>query len=690
MIKLRMLLLLNKTFYILLILVSLISIIRLTYPYKSKFNKDETSIKGVITDIYQDGPYLKLTINSKEKIIGTYYFRNEFQKKNTKINLGDTISLKGNLEAPSNNTVFNTLNYKKYLKKNKMFYTFSIESFQVEKKNKNIYYLIKNKLINHISKYKTEGYLKAFIIGDTSSIDKNTYKSFQEIGISHLFAISGMHISFLSGLVLTILKKLKVEETKRYVITTIFLFLYLLLAYSPSVLRSFLFFFLCFINKNYYFHIKITNIFILTLSISLLINPFFIYNIGFIFSYSISFILIYLSEWLQKGNKLIQSIKVSLSSFIISIPTCIYFFYQINILTPIFNLFFVPFISLCIFPLSFIVLIFPKLDSLYLVLLKLFENIVFMCNKISVSKIIFSKPSIYLLLGYLIILVIIFSKKKNKYLILLLLLCIFNKSIPNIKKETYVITMDVGQGDSSLIHINNKNILIDSGGKISNSSYKRTNSSTISDQTITMLKSIGISKLNTIIITHGDYDHMGEAINLVNNFKVDKVIFNCGPYNYLEKELIKVLNEKKIKYYSCINELNIDNNKLYFLQTKEYDNENDNSNVIYTELNNYKFLFMGDAGVDKEKDILDEYDLSDIDVLKVGHHGSKTSSSKEFIDEIKPKYSIVSVGKNNRYGHPNKEVLKNLDNSKIYRTDQDGSIMFKIKNNKLKTDICSP
>ena len=87
---------------------------------------------------------------------------------------------------------------------------------------------------------------------------------------------------------------------------------------------------------------------------------------------------------------------------------------------------------------------------------------------------------------------------------------------------------------------------------------------------------------------------MGEAINLVNNFKVDKVIFNCGTFNDLEKELIKVLDKKKIKYYSCIKELKIDKNKLYFLQTKEYDNENDNSNVIYTNLNGYKFMFMGD------------------------------------------------------------------------------------------------
>ena len=183
---------------------------------------------------------------------------------------------------------------------------------------------------------------------------------------------------------------------------------------------------------------------------------------------------------------------------------------------------------------------------------------------------------------------------------------------------------------------------------------------------------------------------MGETINLVENLKVEKVIFNCGEYNYLEKELIKALNKKKIKYYSCIKELNIDNNRLYFLQTKEYDNENNNSNVIYTELNGYKFMFMGDASITTEKEILNKYNLQDIDVLKVGHHGSKTSSSREFINEVNPNYSIISVGKNNRYGHPNKEVLDNLKDTKIYRTDKDGSIMFKIKNNKLKIETCSP
>ena len=196
--------------------------------------------------------------------------------------------------------------------------------------------------------------------------------------------------------------------------------------------------------------------------------------------------------------------------------------------------------------------------------------------------------------------------------------------------------------------------------------------------------------MHKLISPHGDYDHMGDTLNVIENIKVKKVIFNCGEYNDLEQDLIKVLDKKHIKYYSCIKELNIDKNKLYFLQTKKYDNENDNSNVIYTELDGFKFMFMGDASTNTEKEILDKYNLLEIDVLKVGHHGSKTSSGKEFINEINPKYSIISVGKNNRYGHPNKEVLNNLEKSKIYRTDMDGSIMFKIKNYDLKIETCVP
>ena len=183
---------------------------------------------------------------------------------------------------------------------------------------------------------------------------------------------------------------------------------------------------------------------------------------------------------------------------------------------------------------------------------------------------------------------------------------------------------------------------------------------------------------------------MGEAINLVENFKVENVIFNVGEYNELENELITVLNKKKINYYKGLKELNINKHKLQFLNTGVYDNENDNSNVIYFNYNDYKFLLMGDAGIEREKDILEKYNLNDIDFFKVDHHGSKTSSSEGFINEMNPKYSIISVEKNNRYGHPKDSVLNILSNTKVYRTDLDGSIEIKLNKNGYKISTCSP
>ena len=180
---------------------------------------------------------------------------------------------------------------------------------------------------------------------------------------------------------------------------------------------------------------------------------------------------------------------------------------------------------------------------------------------------------------------------------------------------------------------------------------------------------------------HGDNDHIGESIDIVNNFRIGKVILNCGPFNNLEKKLIKVLDKNNIEYTSCINNIDLGNSKMYFLNTRIYNNENDNSQVSYIKINDYKFMLMGDASSITEYNILNKYNIGQIDFLKVGHHGSDTSSSKNFINRIKPKYSLISVGKNNKCGHPKQLVLNTLKNTKIYRTDLDGSIEIRLNNN---------
>ncbi|MBR6690714.1 MAG: MBL fold metallo-hydrolase, partial [Bacilli bacterium] len=342
-------------------------------------------------------------------------------------------------------------------------------------------------------------------------------------------------------------------------------------------------------------------------------------------------------------------------------------------------------VSIIIFPFSLIVLLIPKLDFIYEIIINILENLSLLISNFKI-EIIFSKVNIFIIiLYYLIITLILYKiyKRRYRYIFLVIIIIFIHTNINYIKNNPYITFIDVGQGDSLIIHLpfNKGDILIDTGGKYNYDTSK---------DIINYLKSEGIKNIDFLLLSHGDFDHIGSSISLINNFKVGKVIFNCGEFNDLEKELIKVLNKQKIPYYSCIKELNIDNNKLYFLNNKDYTNENDNSNVVYTKLNNYKFLFMGDAGVQVEEDLIEKYNLKDIDVLKVGHHGSNTSSGKEFINNINPSYSIISVGKNNRYWHPNKEVLNVLEDTKIYRTDQDGSIMFKIKKNKLKIETCLP
>ena len=627
--------------------------------YKTNYKLGNNHINGTIIDINKKDGYTDLIVKAKDKIKVTYLGTDSLA-------IGDIISFDCLLELPSNNTIFNLFNYKKYLLSNRIYYVTTIKNLKIEKHNNFIIYKVKNYIYSRVDNLKSSSYLKAFILGDKTTLNTDIKEIYSLNGTSHLLAISGMHISLLA-LILSKVFKFKGNN----ILISLFLIFYLfLINFTPSAIRAVS----SFIFSKY---IDSKKLIFIILIIMLLYNPFYINNTGFIFSFVISIYLIYFKDKIN-GNYIVKTLKISLISFLVSIPILINTYNSINLISPFINVLVVPFVSMIIFPLSIITLLIPFFDNILYVFIIILENVSIFLNKFSINISLCSINIILIFLYYVIITLTIY-KPKMSILLLFMILIHTNRFFLN---DSFITMLDVKQGDSIFLKLENKSILIDTGGYY--------NSNIIDNRTIPYLKSIGISKLNYLILTHGDYDHMGEAINLINNFKVDKVIFNCGSYNDLEKELIKVLDKKKIKYYSCIKELNIDKNKLHFLQTKEYDNENDNSNVIYTELNGYKFMFMGDASSTTEKEILNKYNLPDIDVLKVGHHGSKTSSSKELINEIKPNYSIISVGKNNRYGHPNKEVLDNLEDSKIYRTDQDGSIIFKIKNNKLKIETCSP
>ena len=586
---------------------------------------------------------------------------------------------------PSNNTIPNQFNYRKYLYYNRIYYTLTAKEISKVANNTNIIYYIKDKIAKRISKitYANE-YLKIFILGDTSELSEEISKSYQQNGVSHLFSISGMHISLFATIILYFLKRISYNNYYNYSIVILFLIFYsLLVGSSPSVIRSLIMYILFSLNKLFNLKIKSLDIMCLILIIMLLINPYYIYNISFQYSYLISFSLVLFSYKLKSiKNKLTKSLYISLISFLVSFPICIYNFYQANFFSIILNIILIPFVSIIVFPLSLVCFVIPKLSIFLNIVISIMQSLSLIIYKYKIGIIIFSKPSIYIIILYYLFIYLFLYNKRNIYILIIL---IIHKFYPYINSNLEVTYLDVGQGDSTFIKFphNQSNILIDTGGLVNSDYYV-----TIS-KTIPYLKSKGITKIDCLILTHGDYDHMGETINLINNFKVSNVIFNCGNYNSLEKELILALNNKKINYVSCIKKLKINKTSFQFLNTREYNNENDDSNVIYFEYY-YKFLFMGDAGTKKENDIIEKYNLNNIDFIKIGHHGSNTSSSKEFINEINPKYSLISVGKNNKYGHPNQSVLDTLKNSKIYRTDEDGSIEIKVNKNKYRIKAYYP
>ena len=667
MIRLKTLLQYNYFYIILVILVLCLTFIRNSFYNESKFNGSETSFVGIVDEIKKSDDYYKITIKSKEKIIGSYY-----SKEPLNISLGDKITFKGTLSKPKNNTIPNTFNYRKYLYNHHVYYLVKIDNIKVISKTRSVKYKVKNYIVKRSEKFKHSDYFKAFLIGDKSEMDD--YSIFQKNGVSHLFAISGMHLSLLSGIVLFVFKKSRFKE----ILACIFLILFSMITnYSASIYRSLLLFIYIVLNKKLDLRISTVNVLLLVVCTLLIFNPLIIYDMGFLYSVSVSLGLILFNKYMKK-NYFVNMFLTSFIAFLFSLPITLYYNYEINLMQIINNVIIVPLVSIIIYPLTILTFIFSFLEPILNVLISILK---FISTHLIMINIIVPKVSLIFYFTYYVFLFMFLKTNRKIFILLIIIYTLCIKAKPLIDFNTYVYFLDVGQGDSLLIYSKHKVILIDTGG---NDNVK------VSDNTIKFLKSTGKSKINYLVLTHGDYDHMGEAISLVENFRVEKVIFNCGSYNELEKNLIKVLDKKKIKYYSCIKELNIDKNKLYFLQTKEYDNENDFSNVIYTKLDGYKFMFMGDASSTTEEEILEKYNLQDIDVLKVGHHGSKTSSSKKFIDEIEPKYSIISVGKNNRYGHPNNEVLNNIKDSKIYRTDLDGSIMFKIKNDKFKIETCSP
>ncbi len=675
MLRLRKILLCDFVFYFLFILIAIITLFRIFHVNTSKYSDDTKIITGRVREIRKNDTGLNVIIYGKEKVL--CYFDDDYL---INFNLNDLIVVHGQVEDIKKSGILNTFDYKRYLYNQKIYFIFKVSKVKVIKKNSNIFYELKKKIITKIDKSINRAYFKAFILGDTKDIKDEIVLSYRNNGISHLFAISGMHITLISTMLLKIFKRCRMSEKKRYMGVILFLIFYLFLTgVKASILRAILFFILLSINKYYYFYIKTINIFILTLGISLLYNPLYLFDVGFQFSYVISFFLLTFQDILKKTCYINNLLLVSVISFLAGLPIVVNNFYQINILGIILNLIFVPLISFIIFPLSLVTFCFPFFDKLLFFMTSFLEKMSYFFSKITFLTFIIGKLSIFLIFIYYVILIFslfLFRKKKLWGFFLLIVLCFYFYF--RVIDGQKLIMLDVDQGDCLLLISDKKIALVDTGGikdRFGN------NKSSITDNVITFLKSLGIKKIDYLFLTHGDYDHMGNSYQLVSKFDVKKVYFNNGNYNENEKKLIDILERRKISYDKFYKGevLKLGNIELMQLNTY-FSDENDNSMILYGKYCNLYFLLMADASKRVENYILSAYNLKKVDILKVGHHGSDTSSGREFLKVIKPKYALISVGLNNKFKHPSKAVIDRLNeiDSIILETRYDGTVILNL------------
>lgn len=642
----------------------------------SIYTNDMTSIEGIITDINYEDNKISFVVKNKENILVNDY------KLISDVRLGDYVYIEGIMKEPQSNTNFNLFNYKNYLLSKGIYHTFTLNTINVISNN-NIFYKIKNIILDRLDSIDNS-YLYTFILAD-NRIDDTIYDSYQINGISHLFAISGMQITLLSLVMLFILNKFIRRRKISYIIISLLLILYMFLTgFTASVVRSCLIFIFITIFKIFNIKIKTIYILYLVLVILLLYNPYYIYDIGFIYSFTISFALIILSKNINNyENYFIKLFMTSLIAFIVSIPITINNNFSINLLSPLLNLIFVPYVTFIITPVSIMTLVIPDINNIFIFLTKILEYLSTFFLKYQIELIYCHIPFYGIIIYYLIIGLMFYKPSKITISIFVFLLCI-HYNIKSFNKNPILTMIDVGQGDSFLIEMpyGKANILIDTGGN--------TNYDLAKNILIPFIKSKGIKHIDYLILSHGDYDHMGASTSLINKFKVNKVIMNSGNNNDIELELINLLKDKNITYEQISKKvLSINDNNFYFLNILNSEEENNDSLILYTKLNNYGILFMGDATVEEEKMLLDTYNLDNVDIIKVGHHGSKYSTDDEFISKINPSYALISVSKSNYYGHPSDRVISLLDkcDTAKYQTSIDGSTMI-VFSDKLSIYTC--
>jgi len=635
--------------------------------YSSIYNLDTTNIVGTIKDYDIKSNYIKIEIQAKE-LIECYLYDN-IDKYKDSLNIGYKVSLEGNINEVINNTIPNTFNYKEYLYNKKIYYTFTIDSITIISKDISFIDRIKNFIYKRCLNIDNTGYLTMFILGK-KNIDKDTYNNLKTMNITHIFSISGFYLSLISLSISKILNKKKHSNIFKIIIYIMYL---LLTCFNISLIKSFLLFIGIDLKKKYNLKIENKDILIYNGLLLLIINPFYLYDIGYLYSYLCTYGILSINYHSKSYIK--RSIYTSLICLIYSLPLSISINYSYNILSILFNIIYIPFITYIFYPLCILSFLFKISYPILSILITILNSSVSMLSNINLI-IVLPKMSTYMIIIYYILVFMFTYNRKYIYIIMICLLIIINKLSYYLDSKAYLYFLDVGQADSSLIiSPYRKDItLIDIGGSISGINEA------ISKNMVTFLYSINIKEIDNLIISHGDCDHLCNGIYLMDYINIRNVTLNKGSINDYEK-----------KYLSKVGNYNYKNMSLINLYNEVTDDENENSIFTYFKLYNTSFLYSGDATKEKEEEIISKYKLN-VDILKVGHHGSKTSSSKTYLEKLKPKIALISSGRHNMYNHPSTITLNTLDTLgiKYYNTQDSGTIKFIINRNGYSIENFSP
>lgn len=688
------------------------------FHYYDKNNKSDLDPKtekifGEIVSLPKvDGDSLSFFFQKEngERFLVSYRLRSEQEvKKATDLTIHHDCIVKGIFEKPQGRTNPHAFDYRKYLYEQKVHWILKSTDVSCQSK-KTPTFIKKVRIFRQQQIYSLEkridgeskAVLQALVFGYQNGFAPDLHQAYRELGVIHLLVISGSHVSIFTASLFFLLIRLGVTRERAFESLMILLPLYAFLTgESPSVIRACVMAFLICFSLRYQMFLKPIDAISIAALIMLLWNPYLLFHVGFQLTFMISLCLILSATYvLSLRTYKAQLLITSLISELASIPILIYHFYEISYISIFVNLFYIPLMTLIIFPLAYLVYFIPFLFFLS----PLLEIILVICHRFflwmtqqNALTIVFGKPSlfwVFLMYSAIFFFFVVMEKKGEvktwiRPFLLCFLLLLFQAVYPYFLPIGRVTMIDVGQGESILIELPYRKgvYLIDTGGVVSFGKEKWQEKKQPFDPgkdiVVPLLKAKGIATVDWLILSHGDSDHIGGTKAIFDELHVKEVWFPFGPLiSSTEKEIIELIKQKEISLYRAKKgDIKKDNYSEWHVLNpveKEGLKDNDRSIVLWTELGGMSFLFTGDLEEEMEKEVMKNYPSLQVDVLKAGHHGSKTSTSPAFLDHLKPMYVYISAGRNNRYGHPHEEVIQEIFNRNIsvFRTDEQGAVTY--------------